>query len=189
MYGEAFREAGGNPVVAAQIAAARGLDPARFTEMAAAGQARGAANDKSTRGVFSGMFGKDGEQQEAQAHHLAQQIFPDWNRMGPEDQAKASTEVVQATKMLQNMNNQRNVGWGKKLGFDRPAPEMSQLPDMNGATLGGVGMFEGATTSGVSRNDTKITLPGGGTHYLRADEMTEHQLRILEKRGVKPAKD
>ena len=189
MYGEAFRAAGGDPVRAAEIAAGAGLDPARFTGMAAAGQARGAANDKSTRGVFSGMFGKDGEQQEAQAHHQAQQMFPDWNRMSPDAQAQASTEVVQATKMLQNMNNQRNVGWGKKLGFDRPAPEMSQLPDMNGATLGDVGMFEGAVTPGVSRNDTKITLPGGGTRYLRAGELTEQQMRILENRGAKPAKD
>ena len=189
MYGEAFRAAGGDPVRAAQNAAAMGIDPARFSAMSSADQSRGAANDKSTRGVFSGMFGKDGEQQEAQAHHQAQQMFPDWNRMSPDAQAQASTEVVQATKMLQSMNNQRNVGWGKKLGFDRPTPEMSQLPNMAGATLGGVGMFEGAVTPGVSRNDTKITLPGGGTRYLRAGELTEQQMRILENRGVKPAKD
>ncbi len=192
LMGSIYQAAGGDPVKASRLAASAGLDGKQFAEMASADQARTQGNVKDARGTFENMFtrdGKDGperdENAEALAHNLASQIVPGWENMNAEQRAANRTKVVDATRMVQGMNSLRNTDWLQKAGIDAPTPAYSQLPDMGGATVSDVGMWEGLTTPNVRSGDKKILLRDSGVRYLPQGQLSESQLRLLQDNGAK----
>ncbi|PTT41117.1 hypothetical protein DBR23_06645, partial [Acidovorax sp. HMWF018] len=189
--GGIYQAAGGDPVKAARLAASYGLDGKQFTDMAAADQTRTQSNVKDARSTFDNMFTRDGkngperdENAEALANDLAAKIVPGWENMSAEQRAANRTKVVDATRMVQGMNTLRNNSWFQKVGIDAPTPAFSQLPDLSGATVSDVGMWEGLTTPDVRSGDKKISLRDGGTRYLPQGTLTESQLRILQNNGA-----
>lgn len=189
--GGIYQAAGGDPVKAAKLAASYGIDGKQFTDMAQAEQSRTQGNVKDARSTFDNMFTRDGkngperdENAEAMAHQLASQIVPGWETMSAEQRAQNRTKVVDATRVVQNMNSLRNTGWLQKAGIDAPTPAYSQLPDMGGARVSDVGMWEGLTTPEVRSGDKKISLRNGDTRYLPQGSLTESQLRLLQTNGA-----
>ena len=190
LKGAIFREAGGKPEVAAQIAASYGLDPKDFTDMASASQTRAKANSEDAQSTFKGMFlDKDGKPDaggEAMAHHAASQIVPGWENMSQEQRNAARPRVVEYVNMLQQANNNRDTGWLQKAGITKSSDMRSQMPDMTGATLSDVGWWEGATTPNIGRGDKKVTLKSGAEMHF--DSLNEAQKRLLEINGVRQQK-
>lgn len=188
LMGGIYQAAGGDPVKAAKLAAGYGIDPKQFTEMAGAEQTRAQANSKDARSTFDSVFvdkdGKRDERAEAQAHQLASRVVPGWENMNPEQRNANRAKVVDATRAVQGMNSLRNNGWGQAVGWDAPTPEYSQLPDLNGATVGEVGLWDGATTPKVSSGDTRITLRSGEQRHIPAGTLSEAQLRMLQDNGA-----
>lgn len=194
LVGEAFRRSGGDPVATAKALAGAGLtEPAKsFQDMAASDQTRTQNNVKDARSTFENMFTRDGEKgperdenAEALANNLAAKIVPGWENMSAEQRAANRTKVVDATRMVQGMNSLRNNSWTQKIGLDAPTPAYSQLPDLNGATVTDVGLWEGLTTPDVRSGDKKISLRDGGVRYLPQGQLSESQLRILQDNGAK----
>lgn len=191
LMGGIYQAAGGDPVKAAKLAASYGLDGKSFQDMAAADQTRTQGNVKDARSTFENMFTRDGkngperdENAEAMAHQLASQIVPGWENMSAEQRAANRTKVVDATRVVQNMNTLRNTGWLQKAGIDAPTPAYSQLPDLGGATVSDVGFWEGLTTPDVRSGDKKISLRNGDKRYLPQGTLTESQLRLLQNNGA-----
>ena len=188
LMGGIYQAAGGDPVEAAKLAASYGIDPKQFTEMAGTEQTRAQSNAKDARSTFDNMFtdkdGKRDERAEAQAHQLASQVVPGWENMNPEQRNANRAKVVDATRAVQGMNKLRNNGLGQAIGWDAPTPEYSQLPDLNGATVGEVDFWEGATTPKVSKGDTRITLRNGEQRHIPAGTFSEAQLRMLQDNGA-----
>ena len=188
IMGSIYQAAGGDAAEAAKLAASYGIDPKQFTDMAGAQQTRAKANSEDAQSTFKGLFtdreGKRDEHAEARAHQLASQVVPGWENMNPEQRNANRAKVVDATRTVQGMNSLRNNGWGQAIGWDAPTPEYSQLPDLNGATVGHVGLWEGATTPKVGKNDTKVTLRNGEQRYLPAGTLSEAQLRMMQDNGA-----
>lgn len=195
--GELWKVSNGKPEVFQQLAMQYGMTDAAKTggEMVAARQTQAQANVKDARSTFESMFTRDGkngperdENAEAMANQLADQVAPGYSRMSIEERAAARPKVIEATRMVQGMNTLRNSTWGQKVGIDDPTPAYSQMPDLNGAQVDGVGWLEGAAKADVGRGDTKITLRDGTTRYVPKGQLTEAQQRILEENGAKRAK-
>lgn len=185
--------ADGKPEVFQSLAMQYGLVDAakQGGDMAGAQQTRAKANSEDAQSTFKGMFtrkGKDGperdEHAEAQAHQLASQIVPGWENMSIEQRNANRAKVVDATRAVQGMNKMRNNGWLQAAGWDKPTPEYSQLPDLDGATIGDVGFLEGAARKDVGKNDTKITLRNGENRFIPAGTLSEAQLRMLQDNGA-----
>ena len=188
LMGDIYRAAGGDPVKAAELAASYGIDPKQFADMAGAQQTRAKANSEDAQSTFKGLFtdkdNKRDEHAEAQAHQLASQIVPGWENMNPEQRNANRAKVVDATRAVQGMNKLRNNGWLQAAGWDKPTPEYSQLPDLDGATIGDVGFLEGAARKDVGKNDIKITLRNGENRFIPAGTLSEAQLRMLQDNGA-----
>lgn len=191
MLGGIYQAAGGDPVKAAKLAATYGIDGKSFQDMAAADQARAQGNVKDARSTFENMFTREGkngperdENAEAMANQLADQIAPGYSRMSVEERAAVRPKIIDATRMVQNMNTLRNTGWLQKVGVDAPTPAYSQLPDLGGSTVSDVGFWEGLTTPDVRSGDKKISLRDGGVRYLPQGSLTESQLRLLQNNGA-----
>lgn len=192
MMGSIFQAAGGDPVKASRIAATYGIDGKSFQDMSASDQTRTQNNVKDARSTFENMFTRDGkngperdENAEALANNLAAKIVPGWENMNAEQRAANRTKVVDATRMVQGMNSLRNNSWAQKIGLDAPTPAYSQLPDLNGAAVTDVGLWESLTTPDVRSGDKKISLRDGGVRYLPQGQLSESQLRILQDNGAK----
>ena len=195
--GGAFRDNKGDPVATARALAGAGLTDAAksFQDMAGADQTRTQNNVKDARSTFDNMFTRDGksgperdENAEALAHSLASQIVPGWENMSAEQRAANRTKVVDATKVLQGMNRERNASLGQWLGVSKPTPAYSQLPDLNGAQVGEVGFLDGLTPWGPTHGATKVTLRNGQERYIPKGELSESQQRLLENNGARPQK-
>ena len=190
LMGALWKAADGNPAVFQNLAMRYGLADAakQGGDMVGAQQTRAKANSEDAQSTFKGLFtdkeNKRDEHAEAQAHQLASQIVPGWENMNPEQRNANRAKVVDATRAVQGMNKLRNNGWGQAIGWDAPTPEYSQLPDLNGATVGDVGFLEGAARKDVSKNDTKITLRNGEVRFLPAGTLSEAQLRMMQENGA-----
>lgn len=189
LMGGIYQAAGGDPAKAAKLAAGYGLDGKSFQDMAAADQTRTMKNAEDARDTFKDLFltpdGKIDKNAEANAHLMAAKIVPGWENMSAEQRAANRTKVVDATRMVQGMNSLRNNSWAQKIGLDAPTPAYSQLPDLNGAAVTDVGLWEGLTTPDVRSGDKKISLRDGGVRYLPQGQLSESQLRILQDNGAK----
>lgn len=190
LMGALWKAADGNPAVFQNLAMRYGLADAakQGGDMVGAQQTRAKANSEDAQSTFKGLFtdkdNKRDEHAEAQAHQLASQIVPGWENMGIEQRNANRAKVVDATRAVQGMNSLRNNGWLQAAGWDKPTPEYSQLPDLDGATVSDVGFLEGAARKAVGKNDIKIALRNGENRFIPAGTLSEAQLRMLQDNGA-----
>ena len=188
--GALWKAADGKPEVFQNLAMQYGLADAakQGGDMAGAQQTRAKANSEDAQSTFKGLFtdkeGKRDEHAEARAHHLASQVVPGWENMNPEQRNANRAKVVDATRAVQGMNKLRNNGWLQAAGWDKPTPEYSQLPDLDGATVSDVGFLEGVARKAVGKNDIKIALRNGENRFIPAGTLSEAQLRMLQDNGA-----
>jgi len=195
-----FKQAGGDPRLAAQIAAANGMDPKTFTEMAQAGQTmdhNAATNaDKRFEHLAVGVD-KDGKgyvdpAKMAIVRNVRDKVAPGFSTMSEQDQAASMPTIAAGTRLVTGINSRRNNGFLQSIGWDDPTPEYTTLPSndaLRKAKVGRVGFFEGALKGGdVSKGDTRIELPDGTVHYAPSAEVGQDELELLKKSGAKLGK-
>lgn len=192
LKGAIFREAGGKPEVAAQIAASYGMDAKDFTDMAAADQTRAQGAATSARKRLEGMAvrddGKGGTVVDpgrvANLERTLTKMAPGWQHMSEPEQAELYGKAESSVNLLEGLNDRRNNSFWQSVGVDGKSASLDNLPDMKGGRLTTVKLLEGATTGGgVSRGDYALEV-GGHKLYLPRDKVNQGELELLKARGV-----
>lgn len=195
LKGAIFREAGGKPEVAAQIAASYGLDPKDFTDMASASQTRDHNATTNARKRLEGMAVRDDDKggtvvdpgRLARLESTLGKMAPGWQHMSEPEQAKHLATAEASVNLLEGLNDRRNNGFWQSIGVDGSSASLDKLPieAMKGGRLKTVKALEGAFTGGgVERKDYVIETEGGHKLYLPRDKVNQGELELLKSRGV-----
>jgi len=196
---QAMQMAGGDTRKAAQLILQMGGDPSNLIQAATGFQGLDTKNNEDARGYFRGMatmLDKDdkpytNEALQNQLYDTAMRMTSGkWASMSTQERQALAPEVQAAVQAVGGMNRLRNNGLLQMIGWDPATPEISQLPELRGATFGRVGKVSGALTPGdVSRGDYEIRTAKGDTYYIPADQASERVLRMLENNGATKRKD
>lgn len=196
---QAMQMAGGDTRKAAQLILQMGGDPSNLIQAATGFQGLDTKNNEDARGYFRGMatmLDKDdkpytNEALQNQLYDTAMRMTSGkWASMNADERQALAPEVQAAVQAVGGMNRLRNNGLLQMIGWDPATPEISQLPELRGATYGRVGKVSGALTPGdVSRGDYEIRTAKGDTYYIPADQASERVLRMLENNGATKRKD
>ena len=195
LKGAIFREAGGKPEVAAQIAASYGLDAKDFTDMASASQTRDHNAATNARKRLEGMAVRSDDKggtvvdpgRLARLESTLGKMAPGWQHMSEPEQAKHLATAEASVNLLEGLNDRRNNSFWQSIGVDGPSASLDKLPieAMKGGRLKTVKALEGAFTGGgVERNDYVIETEGGHKLYLPRDKVNQGELELLKSRGV-----
>lgn len=195
LKGAIFREAGGKPEVAAQIAASYGLDPKDFTDMASASQTRDHNATTNARKRLEGMAVRSDDKggtvvdpgRLARLESTLGKMAPGWQHMSEPEQAKHLASAEAGVNLIEGLNDRRNNGFWQSIGIDGPSASLDKLPieAMKGGRLKTVKALEGALTGGgVERKDYVIETKDGHKLYLPRDKVNQGELELLKSRGV-----
>lgn len=195
---QAMQMAGGDLRKAAKIVLQLGGDPSNLTQMASSFQGLDTKNNEDARGYFRGMAtmtDKDGKPYTNEA--LQNQLYDtamrmtsgQWASMNADERQAMAPEIQAAVQAVGGMNALRNNSLSQMIGWDPATPEISQLPELRGATYGRVGRVRGAFIRRVSGGDFEIRTAKGDTYYIPADQASERVLRMLENNGATKRKD
>mgnify|MGYP003599605169 CR=1 FL=1 len=155
LKGAIFREAGGKPEVAAQIAASYGLDPKDFTDMASASQTRDHNASTNARKRLEGMAVRS--------------------------DGKGGTVVDEGLNDRRNNGFWQSI----RVDGPSASLDKLPIEAMKGGRLKTVKALEGAFTGGgVEREDYVIETEGGHKLYLPRDKVNQGELELLKSRGV-----
>lgn len=195
---QAMQMAGGDTRKAAQLILQMGGDPSNLTQAATAFQGLDTKNNEDARGYFRGMATMTDKDNKPYTNEALQNQLYDtamrmssgkWAGMSTEERQAMAPEIQAAVQAVGGMNALRNNTLSQMVGWDPAAPEISQLPDLRGATYGRVGKVGGALTPSVSGGDFEIRTAKGDTYYIPADQASERVLRMLENNGATKRKD
>jgi len=195
LKGAIFREAGGKPEVAAQIAASYGLDPKDFTDMASASQTRDHNATTNARKRLEGMAVRSDDKggtvvdpgRLARLESTLGKMAPGWQHMSEPEQAKHLASAEAGVNLIEGLNDRRNNGFWQSVGVDGSSASLDKLPieAMKGGRLKTVRALEGAFTGGgVERKDYVIETKDGHKLYLPRDKVNQGELELLKSRGV-----
>lgn len=97
--------------------------------------------------------------------------------------------VAAGLNVLKGLNTTNDNAFLQSIGWDPKNPRLDQLPDLNGAKLGRVGLIKGGLKGGdVSSGNYQLDLGGGRVLYLPHDQIGENELALLRARGVNVSK-
>ena len=195
LKGAIFREAGGKPEAAAQIAASYGLDAKDFTDMASASQTRDHNAATNARKRLEGMAVRSDDKggtvvdpgRLARLESTLGKMSPGWQHMSEPEQAKHLAAAEAGVNLIEGLNDRRNNGFWQSIGVDGSSASLDKLPieAMKGGRLKTVKALEGAFTGGgVEREDYVIETGGGHKLYLPRDKVNQGELELLKSRGV-----
>jgi hypothetical protein len=120
----------------------------------------------------------------AQARAAANSIVPGFESMTEQEQAAAMPQVLAAVRAVQGMNDLRDPTLLNAVGLDSDSPAVNTLPNMQGARVGEVGLFEGLRTPKVSSGDYRISMPDGTVRHLPRATTDQNTLELLKRQGA-----
>lgn len=185
-----YKQAGGDPIVAASLAQSYGLDGKEFLE---AGEAKSKLSDAGTKAAdkrFESMAitaDKDGRPvvdpaAQAAMRSVRNQVAPGYDNMGPEAQARYDKEIRASQELIQGLNARKDTGWLQKLGIDNPTDALGQLPDLRGGSAPEtVGWLDGLMTPNVERGDTRLRDASGREYYVPQKTMNEGTRSLINR--------
>jgi hypothetical protein len=104
--------------------------------------------------------------------------------MTEQEQAAAMPQVLAAVRAVQGMNDLRDPTLLNAVGLDSDSPAINTLPNMQGARVGEVGLFEGLRTPKVSSGDYRISMPDGTVRHLPRATTDQNTLELLKRQGA-----
>jgi hypothetical protein len=185
-----FKEAGGDAMAAAGLAASMGADPSSFLEMASRGQTIDFNAGKNAETALEQFMRPDGDGkitdgERARVRGLANSVVPGYATMNERQRREAQPMVNGALNLINGFNDRRNTSWLQAMGIDRDNPDLTSIPDFGeGAKLQDVGIVEGGLTAGAQRNDYAILMKNGQKLYIPSGNMNQETLEFLKSKGV-----
>lgn len=195
---QAMQMAGGDTRKAAQLILQMGGDPSNLIQAATGFQGLDTKNNEDARGYFRGMATMTDKDNKPYTNEALQNQLYDtamrmtsgkWASMNADERQAMAPEIQAAVQAVGGMNALRNNSLSQMIGWDPATPEISQLPELRGATYGRVGKVSGALTPEVSGGDYEIRTAKGRTYYIPADQASERVLRMLENNGATKRKE
>lgn len=93
--------------------------------------------------------------------------------------------ITAGLNILKGLNTTNDNAFLQSIGWDPKNPRLDQIPELNGANRGRVGLIKGGLKGGnVSSGDYQLDLGGGRVLYLPHDQIGENELALLRARGV-----
>jgi hypothetical protein len=120
----------------------------------------------------------------AQVRAAANSIAPGFELMDAAQRAEVWPKVLSAVRAVQGMNDLRDPTLLNMVGLDNDSPAINTLPDMTGARVDEVGLFEGLRTPKVSSGDYKISMSDGTVRHLPRSTTDQNTLELLKRQGA-----
>ena len=93
--------------------------------------------------------------------------------------------ITAGLNILKGLNTTNDNAFLQSIGWDPKNPRLDQIPELNGANRGRVGLIKGGLKGGnVSSGNYQLDLGGGRVLYLPHDQIGENELALLRARGV-----
>lgn len=180
---QAWQMANGDRRVAARILDSMGFSGAKLLSSEASEQGLQIKNREDSEALLKSLSaGEDGE---IDAARLArnQAVANDitggqWSTMTPEERVQAQTKVTRAVKLLDGLNERRNVGFLKAIGSDETQMNFASLPDMQGAVVDRLSV---GRPGSVERGDYRIRTKAGEEFLVPASALDEGTKAMLQK--------
>lgn len=179
----AWQRANGDRRAAARILDSMGFSGAKLLSSEASEQGLQIKNREDSEALLKSLSaGEDGE---IDAARLArnQAVANDitggqWSTMTPEERVQAQTKVTRAVKLLDGLNERRNAGFLKAIGFDETQMNFASLPDMQGAVVDRLSV---GRPGSVERGDYRIRTKAGEELLVPASALDEGTKAMLQK--------
>lgn len=190
-----WKQAGGDPRAAAELAAQAGLDPEKYTGMEKSRLEADTKARENTMAQLNNAFYTDGPKGERiQDKETASAAYEYLNRVTggryeslPElERSKYFNEALTRFNLVQGANARRKTGPLEQMGWTNPTPAYGDLPtdgQLKGGVLREAGVGVDTIFGQPDRLDYRLTTPGGAEMYLPKN-MTQAQLKYLAERGV-----
>lgn len=180
---QAWQMANGDRRVAARILDSMGFSGAKLLSSEASEQGLQVKNREDSEALLKSLSaGEDGK---IDAARLArnQAVANDitggqWSTMTPEERVQAQTKVTRAVKLLDGLNERRNAGFLKAIGFDQSEMNFASLPDMQGAVVDRLSV---GRPGSVERGDYRIRTKAGEEFLVPASALDEGTKAMLQK--------
>ncbi len=93
--------------------------------------------------------------------------------------------ITAGLNILKGLNTTNDNAFLQSIGWDPKNPRLDQIPELNGANRGRVGLIKGGLKGGnVSSGNYQLDLGGGRVLYLPHDQIGENELALLRAKGV-----
>lgn len=179
----AMQQANGDRRAAARILDSMGFSGAKLLSSEASEQGLQVKNREDSEALLKSLSaGEDGK---IDAARLArnQAVANDitggqWSTMTPEERVQAQTKVTRAVKLLDGLNERRNAGFLKAIGFDETQMNFASLPDMQGAVVDRLSV---GRPGSVERGDYRIRTKAGEELIVPASALDEGTKAMLQK--------
>jgi hypothetical protein len=189
-----WRQSGGDPQKAQQLALQSGLDPKLFGDLEKSRQEVDTKAAANTRGLLENSFFTTNDKGERVADkETASKAYAYLNRVTggrfeslPEAERSAHlSEAMTRFGMVQGANARRSTGLLERIGVDEAPPAFGDLPtdaQLKGATLKRAGIGLDTVIGQPKRTDYRLT--AGGHEMFLPGNLDQTQLRYLADRGV-----
>lgn len=179
-----------DPLVAAQRYAAAGGDPSTMLAVAGGQRAAAEAGDKNFRNITEAAgatVDKNGQPVlnpalQAVAQNTIANAMPGVRNASPADQNARLRDVQAVGNLAVGLQGAQGGSLLESIGWDKPPPVISTLPNMQGASLRERGI--GSPWANASRGDYELVQPDGTVAPIKRDKIGQKELDYLESQGV-----
>lgn len=180
---QAWQMANGDYNTAARILTGMGYDGSKLLSMASSEQGLQIKNREDSEALLKSLSAGEGGKIDAARLARNQAVANDitggqWSTMTPEERVQAQTKVTRAVKLLDGLNERRNVGFLKAIGFDETQMNFASLPDMQGAIVDRLSV---GRPGSVERGDYRIRTKAGEELLVPASALDEGTKAMLQK--------
>lgn len=179
----AMQLANGDRRAAARILDSMGFSGAKLLSSEASEQGLQVKNREDSEALLkslsAGADGKIDPARLARNQAVANDITGgQWSTMTPEERVQAQTKVTRAVKLLDGLNERRNAGFLKAIGFDQSSLNFASLPDMQGAVVDRLSV---GRPGSVERGDYRIRTKAGEEFLVPASALDEGTKAMLQE--------
>lgn len=181
-------KSGGDMRTAAALAMKEGRPDIADTMLKIDGtvQDRDDKNRKNAIDSFSNFYtGAEGldENRKALVQSQIEKMAPGYFSLGSQEQLAMRPQIEAQLRVLQGMNETKDAGILKAVGWDKSSPALDALPDLRGAAAEDVGFWEGAFTPGIERGDAQVRLRDGTERYIPRGNVTQDVEALLRQKA------